>query len=458
VTIADRSPEPTAPTPVARPRRVGLDLSPLRASRDYRLLMGSGVVTMIGSFLTMIAVPVQVKQLTGSAAAVGLVGVAEFVPMLLCSLYGGALADWLDRRRVIIGTELGLLACAGGLAANALSPSPRLWVIYLLAGLTAACDSVQRPSIDGLVPRYVPHSLMPAAAAVTSLRWNVGGIVGPAVGGVIVATAGVATGYLVDVASFCLSLTFLVRLAAAPAGPDAERAGLASIAAGLRYAAGRGDLIGTYAVDVVAMILATPLALYPFLAARSGAAWVLGALYAAESVGAMLATLLSGWTVRVHRHGFGVILAGAAWGGMIACAGLTTVPALVVLCLVAAGAADMISGIFRAVMWNQSIPDELRGRLAGIELLSYSSGPMLGNARAGLVAQWGGARLALSSGGLLCVGGVAAVSAVLPGFRRYDARTSPHVRATRARREAGTGMAAGTEAPGETVAPPPVRA
>lgn len=436
---------PPAEPPAEAGRRLRLDVTPLRASRDFRLLVGSGVITMIGGFVTMIAVPVQVKQLTGSYVAVGFVGAAEFVPMLACSLYGGALADALDRRRVVLGSEAGMLACVGGLTANALAPSPRLWLVYLLAGMLAAFDSLQRPSIEGLVPRYVPHDLLPAAAAVSTLRWNVGAILGPTVGGVIVATAGVSTAYLVDIGTFGLSLLVLVRLSPAPAARDAARAGLASIAAGLRYAAGRRDLAGTYLVDVAAMILAMPTALFPFLAARTHTAWALGALYSSAAVGSMLAALVSGWTTRVHRQGLGVILAATAWGVAITCAGLTATLPIVVACLVVAGAADMVSGIFRTTMWNQSIPDDLRGRLSGIELLSYASGPMLGNARAGVAGQLGGPRFALSSGGLMCVGAVGLLAGALPTFRRYDDRTNAHVRAVRASRSA---EAVGQEAVG----------
>ncbi|MGF7237681.1 MAG: MFS transporter [Frankia sp.] len=437
----------------ARPSRgrLRLDVSPLRASRDFRLLIGSGVITMIGSFITLIAVPVQIKEMTGSYVAVGLVGAAEFGPMLVCGLYGGALADAFDRRRIVIVTETGMLVCVGGLVLNAAAPAPHLWIVYLLAGLVAAFDSLQRPSIDGLVPRYVPHPMLPAAAAVSSLRWNVGAILGPTVGGLIVATAGVSSAYLVDVVTFGLSLMLLAQLAAAPAAPGAGRPSIASIVDGLRYAATRRDLLGTYVVDIAAMVLAMPTALFPFLAARTGTPWALGAMYSAAAVGALLATLLSGWTSRVHRHGLGVLLAAAGWGLAIAGAGLTASLPVLIAGLVVAGGADMISGIFRATMWNQSIPDELRGRLSGIELLSYSSGPMLGNARAGLAAQWGGARFALSSGGLLCVGAVGALAAALPAFRRYDERTDPHVLKQRARSRVPTTP----PTPATALAPPP---
>jgi MFS family permease len=253
----------------------------------------------------------------------------------------------------------------------------------------------------------------------------------------------VASAYVLDAVSFGLSLLLLVRLAPAPAHADAERASLATIVAGLRYAARRRDLVGTYVVDIAAMTFAMPQALFPFLADRLGASWALGMLYSAGAVGSMAATLTSGWTAHVHRHGRAVILAAGVWGLAITLAGVTTSLAVILACLVAAGVADTISGIFRSTIWNQSIPDEFRGRLAGIELLSYSSGPMLGNARAGLVAQLAGVRFSIASGGLLCFGAVAALAATLPAFRRYDARTDVHVLAQKARRQEMGGAAPG---------------
>jgi MFS family permease len=209
---------------------------------------------------------------------------------------------------------------------------------------------------------------------------------------------------------------------------------LRGIGEGIRYAISRRDLLGTYLVDIVAMAFAMPEAMYPFLADTLHHPHALGLLYSAGAVGGVLATLTSGWTARVHRHGLAIVLAALGWGGGMALAGVAPGLWLVLGCLALAGAADMISGVFRGTVWNQTIPDHLRGRLAGIELLSYSSGPTLGNARAGLMAQAGGVRFAIGAGGLLCVGGVALTAAVLPDFLRYDARTDASAVAERVRR------------------------
>jgi MFS family permease len=417
-------------------QRLGLDLRPLRHSRDYRLLMASGAVTAFGTFITYVALPVQIKQLTGSTLAVGLIGACELAPLVVCGLYGGALADWLDRRRMVLGCEAGLLVLAACLLANALLPHPLVWPLYVIAGLLAGLDGLQRPSLDALVPRIVAHEEMAAAVALGAMRWNLAAIAGPSLGGVLIATAGLPWGYGVDVATYLVSLALLARMRAAPPAEHAERASLAGIAAGLRYARSRPDLLGTYAVDLAAMMLAMPTALLPFVASDLRAPSALGLLYAAGSVGSLLATVLSGWISRVHRHGLGVIWAAAAWGLAIAGFGLARQVWLAFALLALAGAADMVSGIFRATMWNQTVPDELRGRMAGIELLSYSLGPSLGQVRAGGVAAVAGVRGSIVSGGLLCTLAVGALAARLPAFVRYDDRTDAHAARQRALRAA----------------------
>jgi MFS family permease len=407
-------------------RRVRLDLRPWRRSRDFRLLMVSGTVTMFGTFITYVALPVQIKQLTGSTFAVGLIGACELVPLVVCGLYGGALADWLDRRRLVLSCEAGLAVLAGCLLANALLPHPMVWPLFVVAGLLAGLDGLQRPSLDALVPRIVAHDELAAAFALGATRWNFAAIVGPAVGGVLIATAGLPWGYGVDLATYLVSLALLSRLRAAPPAEHAERPSLAGIAAALRYARGRQALVGTYVVDLAAMLLAMPTALLPFVADLLDSPSSLGLLYAAGAVGSLLATLTSGWTSRVHRHGRWVLAAATGWGLAVVGFGLAGQVWLAFLFLALAGAADMISGIFRSTIWNQTIPDEMRGRLAGIELLSYSLGPSLGQVRAGGVAALVGVRGSIVSGGVLCVLAVGALAARLPGFVRYDERTDEH--------------------------------
>ncbi|MFG1710051.1 MFS transporter [Nonomuraea sp. M3C6] len=417
-------------------RHLQIDVSPLRDSRDYRLLFGSGVITMFGTFITMVAVPYQMKELTDSYLAVGLVSLAEFVPMVVCGLWGGAIADALDRRKIIIFSELGLLVTSTALMVNAMLPNPQVWVLYVMGAVSTGIACLQRPSLEAVFQQVVRHDQQGAAAVLSSMRWNFGAIVAPALGGLLVTAFGTAVAYGVDTVTFVLSLALLWRIRSLPPAEDAAPASLKSLVEGVRYAVGRSDLMGTYLVDIAAMVFAMATALFPFLADELRAPQALGLLYSAAAVGALIASVTGGWAARVQRQGLGVIVAAALWGVAVALTALAPNVWLVFVCIALAGAADMVSGIFRMTMWNQTIPQELRGRLAGIELLSYASGPMLGNTRASLMANFGGTRFSLGAGGLLCVGAVLALGAALPKFRRYDARTDEHALAEKARREA----------------------
>jgi MFS family permease len=408
------------------------DLAPWRASADFRRLWLAGLITNFGSFLTFVALPVQMKVLTGSAAAVGAIGAVELVPLIVFGLYGGALADALDKRKLIVWTEAGQGVLCAGLLANALLPHPTVWPLYGVAALSSALGAIQRPALDSLVPRIVPHEHLPAAASLNSLRWTVGGVAGPALAGVVVAYAGLGWAYAVDLATFVVSVVLIVGLAASPAAHEAAKPSLRSIAEGARYAWSRKELLGTYAIDLAAMFFAMPLAVLPFLADELDAEWSLGLMYAALPAGALVVTLTSGWTSRVHRHGRMVAVAAACWGLAMVAAGAVHSVWLVLLFLALGGCFDMVSGIFRAAMWNQTIPDELRGRLAGIELLSYSVGPQLGQVRAGGMAAWTSVRTSVWSGGVLCVGAVGLLALCLPKLMTYDERTNEHASRMRA--------------------------
>ncbi|MGW0414640.1 MFS transporter [Streptomyces collinus] len=412
------------------------DLAPWKASADFRRLWASGLISNFGSFLTFVALPVQLKGLTGSAAAVGAVGAVELIPLIVFGLYGGALADALDKRRLIVWTEAGQGLLSAALLVNALLPGPAVWPLYVVAALSSALVSVQRPALDSLLPRIVAHEHLPAAASLNSLRWTVGGVAGPAVAGVVVAYAGLGWAYAADLLTFAVSLAFVVRVAPSPASHEAATPDLRAVAEGARYAWSRKELLGTYAVDLAAMFLAMPLAVLPFLADELHAAWSLGLMYATFPLGALLVSATSGWTSRVHRHGRMVVLSAALWGLAVTAAGLVGDVWLVLLLLTVAGACDMVSGIFRGAMWNQTIPDELRGRLAGIELLSYSVGPQLGQVRSGGVAAWAGVRTSVWSGGALCAGAMGLLALCLPGLMTYDARTNAHAVRLREQRAA----------------------
>lgn len=403
-------------------RAVALDVSPLRASRDFRLLFAGQAVTFFGSMMTFVTLPWHLYQLTRSTLAVGLLGVAEFVPILLMAFVGGALADYIDRRRMIRLTEAALAAGTGLLVFNSLLPQPRVWVIFVCASLFAALNGLQRPSLDSLMPRLVAPELQSSAAALRSAGATVGMICGPALGGVLVASFGPTVAYSVDLLTFVASLAALAAVRAVPPPPGADRPSVRTVVEGLRYARSRPELLGTYLVDINAMFFGMPMALFPAVAEGFGGAWVAGLLYAAPAVGMFLATLTSGWSRRVHRHGLAVCVAATLWGVAIVGFGLARTLWVALACLAAAGAADMVSGLFRQTIWNQTIPDHLRGRLAGIEMVSYTTGPLLGNAEAGLAARLFGVRASIISGGVLCVAGTAVLALLLPSFLRYDGR------------------------------------
>jgi MFS family permease len=411
------------PSPKRGPR-MRPDLAPLRASAGFRLVFASRTVTALGTQAIGIALLVQAKQLTGSPLAVGLLGVVELVPLLVFGLYGGVLADRVDRRTVMRWGEAGLACCDVLLLLNALLPHPAVWPLYAVSAVMVSVAALQRPSFDASVPRLVGRDQLTAAAALLSMSQTACFLLGSAFGGLLAVTPGPWLVYGLDAASLMISFGFLSRLRPLPGAAgeaEQEHATLRGLTAGLRYAAGRRDLLGSYLADLAAMIFAYPNALFPFVAADLHARWATGLMFAAPAAGAFGVTVVSGWMGRIWRHGLAIALSAGAWGLLMAGFGLSTSLPVALCCLVAAGAADMISGIFRMTLWNQTIPDALRGRLAGVELLSYGVGPPIGQLRSGVVASVTSVRFSLVSGGLICAGAVAAVCALLPGLVRYRA-------------------------------------
>jgi len=398
-----------------------LDFTPLRESREFRLLYLGQSITFFGSMMTFVALPWQVFQLTKSSFAVGMLGVVEFIAVLIMGFVGGALADYLDRRLMVRITEAALAIGSIVLIINARLAHPRLWILFACAAVFAALTALQRPSLEALIPRIVKPEQMPAVAALQAFRGSIAMIGGPAVGGLLVVTFGPALAFSVDLSTFVVSLIALTLMKAVPPPLEADRPGLKSIVEGLRYARSRQELLGTYLVDMNAMFFGIPMALFPAIAESYGGASV-GFLYAAPAVGSLVMSVMLGWTNRVQRHGLAVGIAAACWGLAIIAFGFAGHLWLALICLAVAGASDMISGVFRMIIWNQTIPDRLRGRLAGIELISYHTGPMLGNAESGIVASFFSLRTTVVSGGILCVVGTALLLLGLPGFRTYDGR------------------------------------
>ncbi|CAB5240598.1 unannotated protein [freshwater metagenome] len=405
-------------------KKLAIDLSPLRKYRDFRNLWSSGLISYLGSMVTYVAIPFQIKELTNSYVAVGIVGAIEIIPLILFGLYGGVLADYVDRKKMVWVTEAMALLLTCGLLINSLLPNPKVLTIYIIAGLFASVDGLQRPSADAILPRIVGHSDLPAASALMSLRWQVGVIIGPTIGGIVISTVSISAGYAFDAITFIISLLFISRVGAVPAQAEAQKPSLQGLLDGIRYAFTRQDLLGTYLIDLAAMFFAMPNALFPFWADQLGAPWALGLLYAAGTVGSVVVTLTSGWIKNYRFHGRAVILAAIGWGGAIALAGISHSLIFVLVFLAIAGGSDMVSALFRGTIWNQTIPDNLRGRLAGIELLSYSIGPLAGQLRAASMAAATSLSFSVTSGGLICCAMVVLLASFLPKFRKYDVQTN----------------------------------
>ncbi len=416
-----------------------MDLTPWRASHDFRLLLMAGTAFYLGGMVTYVAIPYQVYVLTDSNLAVGAIGLVELVPLIVFGLYGGALADHVDRRKLLIWTGVAQAVLTAVLAVNAFLDDPNIVLIFVVAAFLASAGSMQRPSREALMPRTVSHDQLTAAQALTSFGMQIGALLGPLVGGLLVAYVGIGWCFVVDIATLVVATLLYVAMGSYPHRAETTPPSLRGIGEGLTYALRRRDLLGTYVVDIAAMLLAMPVVLFPALVEEVfERPELLGLLYAAEMVGAMVATGLSGWTSRVHHHGRAIVVAAAIYGGCIGLAGLMPSFWLVLVFFTLAGSADMVSGIFRGTVWNQTIPESMRGRLAGIEMLSYSVGPLGGQVRAGLTADLWSVRGAIASGGFACVAGVAATAIALRDFWSYDARTDEHAVAEReARRAAG---------------------
>ena len=398
-----------------------IDLTPLKISRDYRYLFFGQLVSYFGSMMSFVVVPIQMYQLTKSNLMVGLIGVAEFVPMFVLAFVGGALADAVDRRKMLRLTEIGQTIVTAILLGNALLPSPQIWVLFVCIGIHAGLSGLQRPSFEALIPRIVPPEYMTAVSALNSLRYNFGAILSPVIAGLIFASFGASVAYAIDLVTFIASLTAVWLIRAVPPAPDADKVSFESIKKGFRYAMSRQELIGTYLIDINAMLFGMPIALFPAIAALYGGASV-GFLFSAIAVGALIASLTSGWAGKVNRHGLAITLAAGMWGVAIIFFGLSDNLWLALFFLGVAGFFDMISGIFRQTVWNQTIPNRFRGRLAGIEMISYLTGPMLGNAEAGIVAHYFTVKTSIISGGVLTIVGTIVLAILLPKFIKYDGR------------------------------------
>jgi MFS family permease len=413
--------EPSLLAPPPR-RRIAADLTPLRESRDYGRWWFGYSVSFTGTQLTQFAIPVQVYALTRSSLDVGLVGLVVFFPLVTMGLFGGAIADAVDRRRLTLLTGSALMALSVALTVQAALGLRQLWLLYLIAGVQGAFAAIDSSARGAILPRLVRRELLPAANALGQLGFNSGLSIGPLLGGLLIGTLGFSWAYGLDTLSFLAVLYAVWRLPAMPPEGGGSRAGVASVLEGLRFLGPRKNLLMTFLVDIDAMVFGMPRALFPAIAVNwfHGGAGTMGLLAGAAPVGALIGAATSGWAGRVRRQGLAVLVSVVVWGGSIGLFGFTRTLWLGLLLLAIAGAADMVSAIFRNTILQVSTPDALRGRLQGVFIVVVTGGPRLGDLEAGSVAAAFGSQVSVVSGGLACVAGVALLAALFPSFAKYD--------------------------------------
>jgi len=414
-----------------RLRRIALDVTPLRVSHDFRLLWGGSLISALGSQFVRVGLYIQVFALTGSPAQVGLLGVSALVGNVAGTFIGGSFIDAHDRRRVLIWTQVGHVAVSGWLVAGAIGGHPLLLLLHVANLLTWGLGAIDGAARQAATPRLVGTELMPAAVALNQVLWQTTGIVGPALAGVLIARTSPTAAYAVDLVSYLGLLFAAIAIQPLPPLPslDGERpVGVRAVREGLRYVGHHRLIRSTFVIDLIAMIFGMPAALFPVLAVEQfhRGPEVVGLLFAAPAVGALAQLLVAGSVTKIRRQGEAVIWAVAGWGAAIAAFGLVGAHlGWALLFLAAAGAADVVSAIFRSTILQVSIPDALRGRLGGIFLLVVSGGPRIGDLEAGLVAAAVSPTFSVVSGGLACVVGAFACAVRYPELRRYDASARP---------------------------------
>lgn len=407
------------------PQRIFADLTPLSVSLDYRRLWFGGTISWVGQAMTTLAISLQVYDITGSSFSVGLVGLFSLVPLVVFGLYGGAIADTVDRRKLGLYSSLGAATLSVALAAAALLGFHHVWFLYAVVALQAVCGALTGPARSAMIPRLLPTELLPAANALNSVTMTFGMMAGPALGGVIVTFGGYETAYLIDAVTFTAALYAMWRLPSMKPDRAEGARGRASVIDGLRFLGTRPNIRMTFFSDLAAMVLAQPRALFPAVAGLwfGGGAGTVGLLVAASAAGALLGGLFSGWQGRIRRHGLAILLAVAGWGLAVAVFGLTRNLWLGMFFLALAGYADTASMVFRTTMLQAATPDDMRGRLQGVFIVVVAGGPRLGDFLAGTAAELTSPTTAVTGGGLACVLVLGLLALRWRNFARYDARS-----------------------------------
>jgi len=408
--------------------RLTVDTTPLRESRDFRLLVAGNLATGLGTQAALVALPYQLYVETHSAFLTGLLGAVELIPLITLSLLGGAWADRYDRRKLLLADQVALVACSAGLAALAFAGSPPVVALYLLGALLAGFGAVQNVTSSSIVPNLVAPGRLPSALALTFGLSALTMVVGPALGGLIIGWLGVGAAYTVDAVS-CLAIVLAVWAIAPqpPSGLTEEPVRvLHAIREGLKFVSGNQALLGSFAIDLLAMTFGMPRALFAVLSVsvyHEGAAGT-GLLYAAVAAGATVAALTTGWLGHARRLGRIVIVAVSVWGLAIAAAGVAGSLWVAAAMLAIAGGADSVSAVCRSTINQTVTPDHMRGRMSSVFMLVVTSGPRLGDLESGSVAALSTPRFSVVSGGLACLAGVGLILVAFPALLRYDVRTA----------------------------------
>jgi MFS family permease len=415
-------------------RRVAADVRPLRHRHFRRLFLGQGV-SFVGYQLTAVAVPVQMYAVTGSSLWVGMIGVAALVPLVVVGLYGGSVSDAVDRRRLYIASSCLVWAVTGGLLLQALVSDGNRWVLLGLVALQSVGFALSSPVRGAILPRILDPSLVPAGNTLNFTMSNLGTVAGPLIAGVVLTHGGFAWAYAIDAALFTVGLYAAIRLPALPPLGERVRPGLRSVVAGLAFIGTRPVLLMSFAVDIIAMVFAMPRSLFPETAAtKFGGQSSIGWLFAAIAIGSVIGGLMSGWIGHVRRQGLALVAAVVGWGIAVALAGLASTLWLTVALLAAAGAADLVSAVFRQTILQTYAPDEMRGRMQGVFIVVVAGGPRLGDLRAGATAAVVGVTASWVGGGIACVVLVLVLAAAVPALVRYRVDPEPASDAVRVQR------------------------
>jgi MFS family permease len=403
---------------------VATDIRPLRVSAPFRRLWVGNSVAQLGQQMTAVTIAIQVYAITNSSFSVGLVGACALFPLVGFGLYGGAVADAMDRRKLALWASLLAWTCSIALAVQGFMDNSHVPVLYVLVALQSVAYALNSPARNAMIPRLLPVELLPAASALNMASFNLGFTLGPMLGALAVKFGGFGSAYAIDVVTFTAAFYALLRLPKMPPEPGSPRAGLKAVVDGFRYLRTSPNVRMTFVLDLCAMVLAQPRALFPAMAAKvyGGGAATVGLLQSAPAFGSLLAFLVSGWISRVRLQGLAVVVAVCGYGLAVGSVGVTSLLWVGAIGLAFSGAADMVSAAYRSTILQVAAPDQMRGRLQGVFIVVVAGGPRAGDFMAGSAGELLGERVALVVGGAACV--AAALLAVLrwPGFLRYDAR------------------------------------